>query len=48
MISRVLACEIWKLFELESACYGENLHGMNNVTIINFELNIQFVTIHTE
>jgi len=32
--------------DLQSACYGVNLHGVHSVTVINCELNNQFLTVH--
>jgi len=36
------------LVDLQSACYGVNLHGVNNVTVINCELNNQFLTLQAQ
>jgi len=35
-----------ELVDLQSACYGVNLHGVHSMTGIHCELNIQLLTLH--
>ena len=48
MLKHFVTYDFWTIFTYKSACYGVNLHCMHSITVINSEVNKQFLTLRTE